>query len=743
MKYNMTKKVCYSIIIAAMAIGFTLIAIFGIDENGSGSAKDINLGLDLAGGVSITYEIQEDNPTSQDVDDTIYKLQKRVEGKSTESQVYKAGDNRITVEIPGVTDANEILQELGTPGSLEFLDSDGYTAWANGEEYTPLLTGSDVKGAQAYTDTSSSSSSSFGVQLTFTDEGSAKFAEATKANLNKIIYIVYDGEVKSAPTVQSEITGGTASITNMESYESADTLATFVRIGSIPLTLQEVSSNIVGAQLGHDAITTSLYAAILGLVLLCVFMIAVYRIPGVVATIALWIYTAGVLILVSVYDLTLTLPGIAGIILGIGMAVDANVIIYTRIREEIAAGRAVESAITTGYSKALSAIVDGNVTTLISAAVLYIFGSGPIKGFATTLAVGIVASMFTALVITRVIMKLLYNFGFTDPKWYGKTVHKKTFNVLGIRKWCFIGSIVVIVAGFIGMGAFSAAGKKTLNYSLEFVGGGTTTTFTFDKEYTQAEIENDMIPIIKTAANVTEVQQQKVQNSTKVSFKTKDLTLDQREAMENAVTAKYPVQDGTIVESDTISSSVSATTKRDAFVSVIIATVCMLIYIWFRFRDIRFAAAAVIALIHDVLIVLTFYALARVSVGTTFIACMLTIVGYSINGTIIIFDRIREKLKSANAKTDITELVNSSITYTFTRNVNTTLTTLIMLVCLLIFGVASVKEFAAPLIVGILAGAYSSICITSALWYIMGGKKRGIVNEQPVKAKTYEDGAQV
>ena len=745
MKYNMTKKVCYSIIIAAMAIGFTLIAIFGIDENGSGSAKDINLGLDLAGSVSITYEIQEDNPTSQDVDDTIYKLQKRVEGKSTESQVYKAGDNRITVEIPGVTDANEILQELGTPGSLEFLDSDGYTAWANGEEYTPLLTGSDVKGAQAYTDTSSSSSSSsssFGVQLTFTDEGSTKFAEATKANLNKIIYIVYDGEVKSAPTVQSEITGGTASITNMESFESADTLATFVRIGSIPLTLQEVSSNIVGAQLGHDAITTSLYAAILGLVLLCVFMIAIYRIPGVVATIALWIYTTGVLILVSVYDLTLTLPGIAGIILGIGMAVDANVIIYTRIREEIAAGRAVESAITTGYSKALSAIVDGNVTTLISAAVLYIFGSGPIKGFATTLAVGIVASMFTALVITRVIMKLLYNFGFTDPKWYGKTVHKKTFNVLGIRKWCFIGSIVVIVAGFIGMGAFSAAGKKTLNYSLEFV-GGTTTTFTFDKEYTQAEIENDMIPIIKTAANVTEVQQQKVQNSTKVSFKTKDLTLDQREAMENAVTAKYPVQDGTIVESDTISSSVSAKTKRDAFVSVIIATVCMLIYIWFRFRDIRFAAAAVIALIHDVLIVMTFYALARVSVGTTFIACMLTIVGYSINGTIIIFDRIREKLKSANAKTDITELVNSSITYTFTRNVNTTLTTLIMLVCLLIFGVASVKEFAAPLIVGILAGAYSSICITSALWYIMGGKKRGIVNEQPVKAKTYEDGAQV
>lgn len=744
MKYNMTKKVGYSIIILAMLIGFTFIALLGIDENGSGSAADINLGLDLAGGVSITYEIQEENPSTQDIDDTITKLQKRVEGKSTESQVYKAGDNRITVEIPGVTDANAILEELGTPGTLEFLDSDGYTAWASGESYSPLLTGSDVKGAQAYTDTSSSSSTSFGVQLTFTDEGATKFAEATAANLYGTIYIIYDNEVKSAPTVQAEITGGTATITNMESYESADTLATFIRVGSIPLTLQEVSSNIVGAQLGQDAITTSLYAAVLGLIILCVFMIIVYKIPGVVATLALWIYTALVLILVSVYDITLTLPGIAGIILGIGMAVDANVIIYTRIREEIGAGKNVEGAITAGYSKALSAIVDGNVTTLIAAAVLYIFGSGPIKGFATTLALGIVVSLFTALVITKVIMKLLYNFGFKDAKWYGKTIHKKTRNFLGARKWCFIGSTVVILIGFVVMGVNYGTGNKTLNYSLEFV-GGTTTTFTFEKEYSQSEIENDIIPVIKDAVGITEIQQQKVKNSTQVTFKTTDLTLDQREAMEEAVTAKFPIQDGTVVESDTISSSVSATTKRDAFVSVIIATICMLIYIWFRFRDIKFAAAAVIALLHDVLAVLAFYAVARVSVGTTFIACMLTIVGYSINGTIIIFDRIREKLATANAKTDITELVNSSITCTFTRTVNTSFTTFIMLLSLFIFGVSSVKEFALPLMVGIIAGAYSSVCITSALWYIFGGKKKGIVNEAPKseEVKKFENGAQL
>lgn len=732
MKYSKSKKIVYSVVILAMLIGFTLIAIFGIDENGSGSVGDIDLGLDLAGGVSITYEIEEENPSSQDIDDTIAKLEKRVEGKSTESQVYSAGNNRITVEIPGVTDANAILEELGTPGSLEFLDSTGYQAWAQGEDYTPLLTGSDVKGAQAYTDTSSSTTTSFGVQLTFTDEGAEKFEQATRDNLGKIIYIVYDGQVISYPTVEAVISGGTATINNMESFEAADNLAVFIRIGSIPLTLNEVSSNVVAAQLGHNAIQTSFFAAAVGLVVLCIFMIISYRVPGVVATLALWIYTALVLILVSVYDITLTLPGLAGIILGIGMAVDANVVIYSRIREEIGYGKSVETAINSGYSKATSAILDGNITTLIAAAVLYIFGTGPIKGFAMTLALGIVVSMFTALVITRVIMKLFYNFGIQDAKWYGRTVHVKKVNFLGMRKWCFIGSAVVIAAGFIGMIAFNAAGKGSLNFSLEFV-GGTTTTYTFQQEYSQEQIENEIIPVIREAAGITEVQQQKVKDSTKVTFKTADLSLEQRQAAEEAVTEKFPIEEGTIVESDTIGSSMSATTKQSAVISVIIATLCMLLYIFIRFRDIKFALAAVIALVHDVLIVLTFYALARISVGTTFIACMLTIVGYSINSTIIIFDRIRELLKTATNKTNIADLVNSAIGSTFTRTFNSSLTTFIMLLSLFIFSVTSVKEFALPLMVGVVAGAYSSVFITSALWYVLGGKKRGVQEAETKK----------
>ena len=715
MKYSFKKKVIYSLLIVVLLVGSTLTATIGIDGKGAGSAKDIPLGLDLAGGVSITYEIKEDNPTQQDIDDTIKKLEERVEGKSTESQVYPAGSNRITVEIPGVTDANAILEELGTPGTLEFMDTENYELWAAKEKYEVILTGNDVEAAVAYTDTTSSTSSSFGVQLTFTSAGAKKFEKATEENYGKPIYIIYDGEVISAPVVQAVISEGIASVTDMDSWESASELATYIRIGAIPVTLEEVSSNIVGAQLGKDAIKTSLYAAALGLVVLCLFII----------------------VAVAAYDLTLTLPVIAGIILGIGMAVDANVVIYSRIREEIGAGRNVEDSINAGYHKATSAIVDGNITTLIAAAVLYMFGTGPIKGFATTLAVGIVISMFTALVITRIIMKLFYNFGFKDAKWYGKTVHKRQLNVLAIRKWCFIGSVAVILAGVIGMIAFNATGNRMLNFGLEFV-GGTSTTFTFDKEYTQAEIENDIIPVIKEATGVSTVQQQKVQDSTRVTFKTSELLQDKREAMEKAVTKKFPIKKDTLVESDTIGGSVSASMKQSAIISVVIATICMLLYIWFRFRDIKFAAAAVIALLHDVLIVLAFYALARVPAGTTFIACMLTIVGYSINATIIIFDRIRESLAAADEKANITELVNNAVTATFTRSINTNITTFIMLLSLFIFGVTSVREFALPLMVGVIVGAYSSVCITSPLWYVLGGKKKGVIAAEKRRQKEKE-----
>ena len=723
-------------VILAAFVGLAYYASIILSSTGIGEDMSIPLGLDLSGGVSITYQVVDENPSAEDMSDTIYKLQKRVDSYSTEASVYQVGDDRITVEIPGVQDANQILEDLGNPGSLEFQMPDG----------TVFMTGDMVADAQAATQTDTYGNKEYVVALKLTDEGAKIFGEVTSENIGKNLPIVYDGETISYPRVQTAITGGEAQITGMADFEEAETLATQIRIGSLSLQLSELESSVVGAQLGSQAISTSLKAGAIGLAIVMVFMIIMYAVPGIAASLALAIYTTLVIATLYLFEITLTLPGIAGIILGIGMAVDANVIIYTRIREEIAAGKSVESSILAGYNKATSAIVDGNVTTLIAAIVLYIFGTGPVKGFATTLAVGNIVSIFTALVITKVIMKLLYNFGLTKPSMYGKTVHRRTYNILSIRKWTITVSVVLIVVGFVAMGVQSAAGNRALNFSLEFV-GGSTTSFTFDKEYSQSEIENGIIPVIREAAGITEVQQQKVQNSTKVTFKTTDLSLEQREAIETAVTEKYPLQDGSIVESDTISSSVSSTMKKNAILSVVLATIAMLIYIFARFRDIKFALAAVMALLQDVLVVITFYAVFRVPVGNTFIACMLTIVGYSINGTIIIFDRIREMLKSANSKTNITELVNSAVTSTITRNINTTITTLIMLVMLYILGVTSVKEFSLPLIVGIICGFYSSVFLTSSFWYILGGKKRGVIDEAISKkekaAKIGPDGAQV
>ena len=309
-------------------------------------------------------------PSAEDMSDTIYKLQKRVESYSTEASVYQVGDDRIAVEIPGVTDASKILEELGNPGSLEFQLSDG----------TVFMTGDQVADAQAATTTDQYGNKQYVVQLTLTDEGAKTFGEVTSENVGKALPIVYDGEVISYPTVQEAITGGTAQISGQSTFEEAQTLATQIRIGSLSLQLSELESSVVGAQLGSQAISSSLKAAAIGLVIVMVFMIIVYAVPGVAAALALAIYTALVIATLYLFEITLTLPGIAGIILSIGMAVDANVIIFARIREEIASGKSVITAMKNGFHKAMSAILDGNITTLIAAIVLMGLGSGTVKG---------------------------------------------------------------------------------------------------------------------------------------------------------------------------------------------------------------------------------------------------------------------------------------------------------------------------------------------------------------------------
>ncbi len=714
--YSKGKGAVILVVFLALLTLVVYTAVRGYGYEWSGSMNDIKLGLDLRGGVSITYQVSGDEaPDAMDMSDTIRKLEQRVHGYSTEAVVYQEGSDRITVDIPGETDADQVLAEIGKPGSLLFCTN------PDDIEGTTALDGNDVASAYAASD----SDNKYVVILGFTEEGQKKFSEVTKtlAEHQDPLYIIYDGSVLSYPTVKEQITSPSCQISGNFTYESASILASYIRIGALPLELTELRSQVVGATLGVNAINTSLIAGAIGLALVCLILIVLYRLPGFCASLALIFYTGLIIVLLAAFneEITLTLPGIAGIILSIGMAVDANVIIFSRVREEIGNGSSVQYSIGQGFHKALSAIVDGNVTTLIAAVVLYIFGSGTVKGFAITLALGIVLSMFTALVVTRLLMRGFFAIGFKDEKWYGKTVHKKIINVLSKRNIFFAVSCAVIVLG-IGMMVFHGIKDHSLNFSLDFIGGTSTDVF-FNENRSVEQLELEVEPDVAKAIGSTDVTLTPVVGSNEVIIKTQELTQEQREALYKVLEEKYKV-DSSSITYENISGTVSAEMKRSAIVSVILASIAMLIYIWIRFRDIRFAASSVLALVHDVLFVLACYAVFRWTVGNTFIACMLTLVGYSINATIVIFDRIRENLKAAGDKPDYKEIVNRSVTETLTRSIYTSLTTFVMVLVLFILGVTSIREFALPLMVGIVVGGYSSVCLSGALWYLFRTKIR-------------------
>ena len=697
-------------VILAAFVGLAYYASIILSSTGIGEDMSIPLGLDLSGGVSITYQVVDENPSAEDMSDTIYKLQKRVDSYSTEASVYQVGDDRITVEIPGVQDANEILEDLGNPGSLEFQMPDG----------SVFMTGDMVEDAQGATATDRYGNKQYIVSLKLTDEGAKIFGEVTSENIGKNLPIVYDGETISYPQVQSAITGGEAQITGMSSFEEADNLATQIRIGSLSLQLSELESSVVGAQLGSQAIASSLKAGAIGLAIVMVFMIVMYAVPGIAASLALAIYTTLVIATLYLFDITLTLPGIAGIILGIGMAVDANVIVFARVREEIATGKSVQTSMKIGFQKAMSAILDGNITTLIASVVLMALGSGTVKGFAYTLMIGIILSLFTAMVVTRYILYSLYALGLKSEKLYGRAKERKSIDFIGKKAVFFTISGIIIAAGLISMGVHSATEGKALNYGLDFM-GGTSTTADFGKDMTIEDIEKDIIPYVEKVTGDSDVQATKVEGTTQVTIKTRTLSLDERQELEDTLAENCDV-DASTITSQSISSTISGEMRSDALKAVIVSCIFMLLYIWFRFKDIRFAASAILALVHDVLVVITVYALVRISVGSTFIACVLTIVGYSINDTIVIFDRIRENLALKTGKQtaeELREVANKSLTQTLSRSINTSITTFIMVVMLYILGVASIRDFSLPLMAGLVCGAYSSICIATELWYVM------------------------
>ena len=739
MKKN--KGIVVILLILTLVVGLGVSCVNILNATTAKKDNGLILGLDLSGGVSITYKIVNENPSATDIADTIAKMEERAENYSTEYAVYQVGEDRITVEIPGVFDANAVLEELGSPGALYFIvqenaeGKDNYSYDADSEEDVPyklnysleelikngsvILTGNDVVGATAEYQPDQYGNAEPIVALEFSKEAAAIFAEATKeaAKTRASIALYYNDHFISVPTVTQAITDGKCTITGHADYAEANELATFIRIGAINLKLEELESNVVGAQLGSEALSTSILAAGIGLVLVMIFLIAFYRVPGIVASIGLAIYTFGTIVLIQMLDITLTLPGIAGIILGIGMAVDANVITFSRIREEIGQGHSPYAAIRDGYKKALSAIVDGNVTTFIAAVILLVLGSGTVKGFAYTLIVSIVLSLLTGVVISRYLSQALYAVGFKAEKFYGRQKERKTIDFLKHRVLYAVISLVVILAGVGGMVYHGSTTGKELNYGIEFA-GGTSTTADFGKVYTIEQIEKEIVPFVSEITKDAAVQATTVDDSTSIVLKTRILTLEERDALAAMLIEKFGVKEDTI-SSQSISSTISDEMRSDAILAVIVACVFMLIYIRIRFKDIRFATSAIVALVHDVLVVIAAYALIRISVGSTFIAVVLTILGYSINDTIVIFDRIRENLAGIEKPTpaQLYSIANESLTQTLGRSINTSLTTLITVTVLFILGVPAIREFSLPMIIGMIAGSYSSLFLATELWY--------------------------
>lgn len=747
------KGVLQVLLVLVLIAAFAFVAARGIGGAHRGSAKNIRLGLDLEGGVSVTYQAYKtdstgkrtgEQPTDKDMADTIYKMQKRVETlESTEAAVYQEGSDRVTIDIPGASDSEEVLKELGKAGALYFILYSDLKAEKGGtpnegdkvvyDKSKVLLTGDMIGVATSGSrQQEGTGKTEYGVSIKFAGKGIKKFAKITGEHVGEQLAIVYDEKLVSAPNLKEEISGGECWISGSFTSESAEQLASTVRIGALPLELENIHGNVVGATLGSQALKSSLFAGVVGLILVIIFMIVMYRISGVAASIALIFYVGAMLLALNGLNVTLTLPGIAGIILSIGMAVDANCIIFTRIREELATGKTVASAIDNGFSKAMSAIIDGNVTTLIAALVLYLKGSGTVKGFAMTLGIGIVLSMFTALFITKLLMKAFCALGMTNTSMYGIQKERKTINFIGNWKKYVVISGAVVVICVAGLVVRAASGGPLFNYSLDFAGGNSTSvdlskTVT-DEDKQKAE---DTAKSVIGSGKSVEIS---VADNTKIVVRTEELSEQKSEELKATMAKTFGVDESTKIESEFISGSVSDEMKVDAAVATLIATLCMLLYIWIRFRKLSTGISAVLALVHDVIAVLTVYVVASafIPVGSTFIACMLTIVGYSINDTIVVFDRIRENKAKATSRTSLAEIINKSITETLSRSINTSVTTFIMVFVLAVFGVDSVRQFAIPLIVGIISGCYSSVCVASPLWYVLSGK-----GEKEQKAVTY------
>ena len=677
----------------------------------------IRLGLDLVGGSRIVYEAQipegyDMSNLADDMNSVQKVIRQRLTDKGfTEATVTLTGDNRVTVEIPQITNPEEAVQTLGTTAQLIFADADG-KEWLTGEDIAKASygygrpTGTEVADVHY-------------VQVQFTSEGRQKFAEATasvsaRTDGTNQLFILMDDQIISYPSVSEKIDNDSCVISGSFTRESAQELADLINAGQIPFSLTQVELRSVGPQLGADAMRTSLIAGAIGVLLVCLFMLIVYRVPGLVACMALGFYIVIEALIFSLIRVNLSLPGIAGIILSIGMAVDANVVIFERIKEELRAGKTVKSAIESGFKRAFTAILDSNITTLIAAAVLFFLGTGTIVGFATTLGIGVIVSMFTALTVTHFLLNRMVDFRIRSPKAYGLNDHALRPRFAVLKNFKIFGgiSILLVLTGLVSL-ILLPFGQNFFNLSIDFA-GGTEIEFAMHQtvdQNLQTEVGNLFEEVTgMEASSVTSSGD----NNENVLIRSTSIDSEKREAVIEKMTETYNLTEDDIYNNNDVSASVGSDLQRAAFLCAIVAIVLMLIYITIRF-ELTSGLAAVICLVHDLLIMLSVYVWLQIPLDTNFIAAALTIFGYSINASIIVFDCVRENLRTAR-KEPFEAVAERCVWQTMGRTINTSLTTLFTVGMIFILGVPSLKQFTLPLIVGILAGAWSSVMLSTSLW---------------------------
>lgn len=723
------KRILALLIILLVIFGwyFTIRGIPGVMD----PIKDkVQLGLDIKGGVYAVLKADTGKLSGDKLQETMEQTKEVINERVNqmglkEPTVTVEGMNRIRVELPGAEDSQEAIDTIGQTAQLEF-------RLAN---KSLIMTGDNVKDAGIDKD---SKNGRYKVTLQFTSEGAKKFEQATRDAISGMvksaygnekdsdkaevkdnaIVILLDNKIKSAPTVEKIISGDSCEITSAGGFsqKEASKLSALIRGGALPVDLKVISSSTQSATIGMDALEKSVTAGLIGLLIVLIIMVAGYRMMGVAADIALLFYVVILVAIMAMMGSVLTLPGIAGIILSVGMAVDANVVIFSRIREEIIAGKAIPAATRIGSKRAMTTVIDSQVTTLIAAVVLYQMGTSSVKGFAWTLMIGIIVSIFTAVVVTNFYLGLLStNSKFAKPGNFGIRADgtttfnlKKQFHFLKYRKKTYIIPVIIIL---IGVGFFAFRG---LNFGIDFTGGSMIQIDmgkVVDAEKVSDAVEHSGVDMSKGSVVLSG------DKNNQVIIRTTDaLDINKTNELVNTVGKELNAKNIKFLANDLFGGSVGKELRNNAIKAILIAAMCMLVYIRMRFSEWRFGLAAIIALCHDILILITFYLVFNVTVNNPFIAAVLTVVGYSINDTIVIFDRIRENAKYMR-KMDRIDMIDVSINQTLGRSVMTSVTTLVVMIPLLIMGGNTIREFTLPLMVGVLVGCLSSIFIASPVYY--------------------------